>query len=689
MSTKDTVGVDVVARTGGVRSGMKDAAESTGSAVQQMRNFLAQLGGASRDTGKHVDGLTGFLKDFKSEQVQNARTANFFASQLVEIIPGADGAKNALRGLIGIGLEGFGIGMAIEAGIFALASLKNAAEENEAAAKALKLAYADTFQTASTALFEAQRALTGARPKIDETWQKQFDEGQAKIRQLKKEIQDIEEHAGPLEQFANLFGPSEAVVNRAKQIAAIMRGLNDAKPLKIVAENNERVMQHNDISMQVRQMEAGLADDIIKINTEKDAKLLELDRRRNIIDPADMERLRVAIEQDASEKIRRIREDHVNQTMALERLAVAEGGDETLRIRAETENKLDELRTRLSRTRDEREQQLIRVQILAESVLGEKRIAIAEAANRKIAADALATYEKLKQDRINLLVQEERSLTDLQMELSDERFGKEHASLLRAAERDKMVLREAQRDHLISFDEMESGIAEIDRRTRKKITDGWVQSRATFVSGFINPITQTFQAAFHSLIDTSANFGDAMKNIAVAVADEIIGMLVKVLVESVVGMLAAKATATKASISKTQGFIAEAVAGAAASQAFIPIAGPALAAESAATMLAVLQGMTAPLLAVASAAGGIERVPHDNFLSILHRDEKVLPAVFSERLDNLLGRMEMTGPGGGGGGEVHAHFHLVAADGPSIDRLVQSSYFRQSLRNAARLGRVG
>lgn len=68
----------------------------------------------AQEARDHVSSLLGDLKSFKSEAVSTGREARFFANELGSIIPGADGAKDAVRDLIAVGLAGGGIGAMVE-----------------------------------------------------------------------------------------------------------------------------------------------------------------------------------------------------------------------------------------------------------------------------------------------------------------------------------------------------------------------------------------------------------------------------------------------------------------------------------------------------------------------------------------------------------------------------------------------
>lgn len=144
-----------------------------------------------------------------------------------------------------------------------------------------------------------------------------------------------------------------------------------------------------------------------------------------------------------------------------------------------------------------------------------------------------------------------------------------------------------------------------------------------------------------SFKDAMMGVFNAMKGVALSALSEI---LAKELAGAVAGMAAAKAEA----ISTTAGHTAAAVAGAAASQAFIPFAGPGLAAAAAGEMLALVSGMTAPLLAFER---GTPYVPHTG-LALIHEGERIIPADENRR--------------GGGGLNITIH----ALDGADVERVL-------------------
>lgn len=113
----------------------------------------------------------------------------------------------------------------------------------------------------------------------------------------------------------------------------------------------------------------------------------------------------------------------------------------------------------------------------------------------------------------------------------------------------------------------------------------------------------------------------------------------------------------------------EAATGAAASQAAIPVVGPALAMAAAAAMLAFVLGMggqggsngtTTP--AMPSAAGGWWDIPRDT-LAMVHAKEMVMPAHLAEGVRNVVEN------GGGFGGGFAPSLRIDAVDAQSVERL--------------------
>jgi hypothetical protein len=119
-----------------------------------------------------------------------------------------------------------------------------------------------------------------------------------------------------------------------------------------------------------------------------------------------------------------------------------------------------------------------------------------------------------------------------------------------------------------------------------------------------------------------------------------------------------------------------AAAGAASSQAPIPIVGPVLAASAMVAMLSLVQGLIG---SIPSAAGGWDRVPHDTMAAI-HKDEMVLPKQRAEQLRSLLDN-------GGVGG---VNITINATDAKSVRRLLLDNgpALSEAIARARRDGRL-
>jgi len=137
----------------------------------------------------------------------------------------------------------------------------------------------------------------------------------------------------------------------------------------------------------------------------------------------------------------------------------------------------------------------------------------------------------------------------------------------------------------------------------------------------------------------------------------------------------------------------KAAAGAAASQAGIPIIGPALAMAAAVAMLAFVMGMgnkgstsTTTSKRVPSAAGGFDIPRGLNPLTQLHEEEMVLPKGLANPLRQALSG---EGPGlGGNGGTTTNHYHINAVDARSFQQLLQDNpaALASGIANATRRG---
>ena len=126
-------------------------------------------------------------------------------------------------------------------------------------------------------------------------------------------------------------------------------------------------------------------------------------------------------------------------------------------------------------------------------------------------------------------------------------------------------------------------------------------------------------------------------------------------IEATTAATTAQAAQAPTKTAQATGLVAMATMGSFASQAAIPVAGPALAAKAAAATTAILS----PMIAVASASGGYDIPNGVNPMTQLHQNEMVLPAHIAQPLrDSLKG-------GGVGGGHTY-NINVQAMDARGV-----------------------
>lgn len=213
----------------------------------------------------------------------------------------------------------------------------------------------------------------------------------------------------------------------------------------------------------------------------------------------------------------------------------------------------------------------------------------------------------------------------------------------------------------------------------EKLEDAANAKRKKSYEDVARVIEHSFMGAFRSIIDGSKNATDAMLSMVKSLAEAGVAAMLKMVSEAIIADAMKTAADKAASMSTTQGHIAEAAAGAAASQAAIPLAGPFMAMSAAAEMTSFLEGLTAPLL---SAAGGFDIPRTLNPITQLHGGEMVLPEKYADVIRGLA-----DGEGGSGGDTFEIHIH-GAIDGDSVRRVVMSDAFQRSMAESVRLGRA-
>jgi hypothetical protein len=215
----------------------------------------------------------------------------------------------------------------------------------------------------------------------------------------------------------------------------------------------------------------------------------------------------------------------------------------------------------------------------------------------------------------------------------------------------------------------------IQDRIAKKAADVRKEQIAG-TEAMVRPMVSTFTNGLAQMMQGQMTFKEFMANIWQTMIGQVVGSITQMVTQWIAAKLVEKTADQVASMAEVTHHAGVAGAGAAASQASIPVVGPGLAAAAMANMSALVLGSMMPL---ASAAGGWQ-VPYDT-LAMVHKDEKILPARYSKGLDRLV-------EGGGRGGSTYSPT-IVAFDAAGAARATRaqaSSVARELRRHARRRG---
>ena len=212
----------------------------------------------------------------------------------------------------------------------------------------------------------------------------------------------------------------------------------------------------------------------------------------------------------------------------------------------------------------------------------------------------------------------------------------------------------------------------------------------------LKPLENAFNSMFSSILQRNMNF----KQMTLNFADQMLAGVVKNMLHEQVIALVTENVKTGAVVAGEAERAAAKTAGAAAgaaletrnAQASIGKSAAKAASEVYANVAAIpyVGWIMAPPAAAAafvaveafgsgmpSAAGGWE-VPHDT-LAMVHKDEKILPASVSKKIDDWTGDKS-------NGGDTHVHFNISAIDGHSVKKFVADNghMFAQAVGRAVR-----
>lgn len=290
-----------------------------------------------------------------------------------------------------------------------------------------------------------------------------------------------------------------------------------------------------------------------------------------------------------------------------------------------------------------------------------------------------------------------------QMLALEEDFERRRYEIQRAALEERLRLLEADpTNNPVELARIKNQLLEIEQQHQIRMGQIQGQQQIEGQSGLFGDIGASFSQNMNSMLIQAQTWQQAMAGVFAGVRDAFLQNVVfRPMQDYIAGlarMLAVKlgfvsqeqaiqaagSSATTSIKAAEAGAVvsanaAEAASGAAASQAPIPIVGPALAVAAFAATMALAMGAMGN---IKSAAGGYDIPKGINPLTQLHEEEMVLP----KSISNPLREMIAGGGGGAGGGEAPFNLTIQALDARGVERLLLDNRgaLVSALRHAAR-----
>lgn len=627
-----------------------------------------------------ISSFTDVLKDFKSEQTSNARTANFFANELAEIIPGAEGAAGALKKLVGIGLEGFGIGAGIELASLALKTFAEKIEEHRRNMAELRQLHFDTWRGVRDAIRDVTREFEGPLGKVDAVMRTQTDGIKKQIEELKFKLNELTVHASFWQSLAADFGVGQNEIEQTqRKIAALNKEMQklatspDAYAARTLEEARQAQIGHDKIVATAMQT----ADELVRIKEEANNRIREIERTTPDSDPSkagQIATIKADAEQRANELRRQRAIEHSRAVVAIEsetyntfeRLAVesSERMDairEKYRMRIQSGSDADRARAR-AQQKEELDAETTRFQRLAE---------LQEAAITRHRAQTVLGEQALAAARMSEAVAAEQSINDLRARLETdgqhERYTKALDEIRKRELDEHAVIAQALVQRQITTAQADAMLSKSSEKASKDRREAWLQDNR-LVGESLHQLANEFASSITSMIDGSKSLGQALEDLGKRMLQSVLDGLLRIgaarLADAIADLVLSRTTA--ASKVTEQAGIAGATA--AASTASIPGVGPFLAIGAGEAMAAAV---LAAFLPMASARGGYDIPGGIDPVVQLHQKEMVLPADIAEPL-----RASLAG-GGMGGPQIHFHGMVVGTGDffalPEVQRAMRSA----------------
>ncbi len=297
----------------------------------------------------------------------------------------------------------------------------------------------------------------------------------------------------------------------------------------------------------------------------------------------------------------------------------------------------------------------------------------------------LATGQATEMQRIQMQIQFEEQRFQIQYQYLEERLAmlniETEAYAVQLAQ-----MQQLKQSHDLKMQDL-AAQASVEQITpfqdmMASMKEGWAQNIAMLITGqqtmrqALNNILKQMLASFVQYLTQKLAAHKVFATLEIAVGKMIAAVLRILGIQSATQAIGAKSTETAGKIGQSA---AAAGAGAAESQASIPIIGPVLAIGAMAMIFAAVMAMKGKGGGTPSAAGGWDIPAGLNPLTQLHAQEMVLPAEQAGVIRDMANN-------GGAGGAMNVHIHATDAD--SFKRLLlnNNGAVAEALRKAVRNG---
>jgi hypothetical protein len=284
---------------------------------------------------------------------------------------------------------------------------------------------------------------------------------------------------------------------------------------------------------------------------------------------------------------------------------------------------------RMSRLEVEIARDVARQKIEVDRVRGE--------AARDLELSEIASAEAAAQREVDAGQRTKASLLSLQREFNEARLVVE----LEFLERKRALLSADPDADPAALEALEAAKLAVKRKYAElglQISDKEAKDTGGKIANISQTIGQAFSNFANSFLTNWRGLGNALRSLLGSIGQTVINELVLKPIQARVAAFARERLLALATIA-TEG--AKAGAGAAASQASIPIIGPGLAIAAMGAVLAAVGGLSAK---VPSAAGGFDIPKGMNPLTQLHEREMVLPATLADTVRDMAASRGAEGP---------------------------------------------